>query len=305
MIEVVAQVLLYALLAPALQGMIKRLKARLQGRAGPGWFQPYADLAKLLRKGSVVPDASTWIFRVAPLVAFAATLAAAAIVPAMALGRGCSIGDVVVVAGLFALARFAMALASLDTGSTFAGMGASRDMAISALIEPALVLAALSMADLAGTTDLSGVAAADLSAGPLGLGPGHALAAVALLLVAIAETGRLPVDNPDTHLELTMAHEGMLLEHSGRGLALLTWAAEIKQMLILGVVIALVAPWGVDQPLPIALAAWLAKLAILGAILALIESIVAKLRILRLPELLATSFALGGLSIVASSVFGG
>jgi formate hydrogenlyase subunit 4 len=299
------QLVLVLLVAPGLQGGIKRLKAWFQGRPGPGPLQPYADLAKLLRKGVVVPEPSSWIFSLAPLVAFAATLTAAALVPIVLARSALGFGDVLVVAGLLALARFAMALAALDTGSAFAGMGASREMAIAALVEPALVAAVLALAVPAGTLDLAGLAAADLAAGLAALGPAHLLAGAALLVVAIAETGRLPIDNPDTHLELTMVHEGMLLEYSGRPLALLLWTAQVKQLLVLSLLAALLLPWGLGAPLPLALAAWLAKLAALGALLAGLETAYAKLRILRLPDLLATAFTLGGLSLVAHSIFGG
>jgi formate hydrogenlyase subunit 4 len=184
-------------------------------------------------------------------------------------------------------------------------MGASREMAIAALVEPALVGAVLALAVPAGTIDLGGLVAAGLAAGPAALGPAHLLAGAALLVVAIAETGRLPVDNPDTHLELTMVHEGMLLEYSGRPLALLLWAAQVKQALVLSLLAALVLPWGLGAPVPLALVAYLAKLVGLGALLAGIETAYAKLRILRLPDLLATAFALSGLSLVAHSIFGG
>jgi formate hydrogenlyase subunit 4 len=299
------QMLLVLLVAPGLQGCIKRLKAFLQGRPGPSPLQPYADLLKLLRKGSVVPEPSAWVFSLTPVVTFSATLTAAALVPVVLVGGPLGFGDVLVVAGLLALARFVMALAALDTGSTFAGMGASREMAIAALVEPALVTAALALAVPARTLDLTGQAAAGLATGLSALGPAHLLAGAALLVVAIAETGRLPVDNPDTHLELTMVHEGMLLEYAGRPLALLVWAAQIKQALVLSLLAALVLPWGLGAPLPLALAAYLIKLLGLGALLAGIETACAKLRILRLPDLLATAFALGGLSLVAHSVFGG
>ena len=304
-IAALAQPLLLMLIAPGLQGFIKRLKAMLQGRQGPGVLQPYADLAKLLRKGAVVPETSSWIFAVAPTVTLSATIVASLLVPTVFLRAPLGVGDVLVLAGLLALARFAMALAALDTGSAFAGMGASREMAIASLVEPALVTAVLALGAAAGTMDLGGLAAAGAGAGWLALGPSHLLAAAALLVVAIAETGRLPVDNPDTHLELTMVHEGMLLEYSGRPLALLTLAAEVKQVVVLSLLAGLVLPWGLGAYLPVAITAYVVKLLGLGALLACIESAYAKLRILRLPDLMATAFALGGLSLIAHSVFGG
>ena len=291
------------LLAPGLQGLIKRTKAFWQGRIGPPWSQAYVDLAKLVRKGSVVPDPATWWFTLAPSIVLAATLVAVALVPIAGLDSPLGVGDVILVAGLLALARFALALAALDTGSNFGGMGASREMAISALVEPTLLVTVFALAIPAGSTDLGQLASAAL---PLAsFGPANVLALAALLIVAIAETGRIPVDNPDTHHELTMVHEGMLLEYSGRPLALLLSAALIKQVVVLSLIAALVAPWGMTLALPLALIVWVAKLAVLGVLLACAETALAKLRILRLPDLLASGFALGGLSLVARAVWGG
>jgi formate hydrogenlyase subunit 4 len=298
------QALLVVLLAPALQGWIKRCKANWQGRQGPPLLQAYADLWKLLRKQPLLPEPASWVFRAAPWIVLAATLVAATLVPLLGLRGPLGAGDLIAVAGLLALARFAQALAALDTGSAFGGMGASREMAIASLVEPALVAAAFALAIPAGSTDPGPLAADGLAAGWAALGPAHLLASGALVVVAIAETGRIPVDNPDTHLELTMVHEGMLLEYAGPHLAALQLAALVKQALVLGLISALVLPWGLDTPTPLAAAALVLKLAALGALLATIESLFAKLRILRLPDLLASAFALGGLSLVARGVFG-
>jgi formate hydrogenlyase subunit 4 len=298
------QALLVALLAPALQGWIKRCKANWQGRQGPPLLQAYADLWKLLRKQPLRPEPASWVFRAAPWLVLAATLVAATLVPLLGLRGPLGAGDLIAVAGLLALARFAQALAALDTGSAFGGMGASREMAIASLVEPALVAAAFALAIPAGSTDPGRLASDGLAAGWAALGPAHLLAFGALVVVAIAETGRIPVDNPDTHLELTMVHEGMLLEYAGPPLAALQLAALVKQALVLGLLSALVLPWGLDAPTPLAAAVLLLKLAALGALLATIESMFVKLRILRLPDLLASAFALGGLSLVARGVFG-
>ncbi len=300
----VLQAMLVLALAPALQGWIKRCKADWQGRRGPPLLQAYADLGKLLRKQPLLPEPASWLFRAAPWLVLAATVAAATLVPLVSPKNPLGAGDLIALAGLLALGRFAQALAALDTGSAFGGMGASREMAIAALIEPALVLVIFALAIPAGTTDPGRLAAAGLAAGWAALGPSHLLALGALLIVAIAETGRIPVDNPDTHLELTMVHEGMLLEYAGPELAALQLAALAKQALVLGLVAALLLPWGLDAPVPLALAALLLKWAALGALLATVESLYAKLRILRLPDLLASAFALGGLSLVARGVFG-
>ncbi len=298
------QTLLVLLAAPALQGWIKLVKARWQGRQGPPVLQAYADLWKLLCKETLLPEPSSWIFRWAPWLVLGATVAATTLVPWVTPHGPLAAGDVVAIAGLLALARFAQALGALDTGSAFGGMGASREMAIAALVEPALLSATFALALAAGSTDPGSIAAATLSAGWGSLGPAHLLALGALLVVAIAETGRIPVDNPDTHLELTMVHEGMLLESSGRLLAALQMAALTKQVLVLGLVGALALPWGLGAPLPLAATALVLKLLALGALLGSIESLYAKLRILRLPDLLGTAFALGGLSVLAQTVFG-
>lgn len=299
-----AQVLLVALLAPLLQGWIKRVKAVWQGRHGPPLFQAYADLWKLLRKRPLRPEPSSWVFVGAPWLVLGSTLTAAGLVPLVSLRGGLGAGDVVAIAGLLALGRFAQALAALDSGSAFGGMGASREMAIASLVEPALLIGVFALAIPVGSTDPGRLAEAGLAAGWGALGPAHLFVLAALLIVAIAETGRIPVDNPDTHLELTMAHEGMLLEYAGPPLAALQLAALAKQLLVLGLIAALVLPWGLAAPWPVAVAALAVKLAGLGLLLASIESLYAKLRILRLPDLLATACALGGLSLVARSVFG-
>jgi formate hydrogenlyase subunit 4 len=298
------QTLLIVALAPALQGWIKRCKAAWQGRQGPPLLQAYADLGKLLRKQPLLPEPASWLFRVAPWLVLAATLVAAALVPLVGLGGPLGAGDVIAVAGLLALARFAQALAALDSGSAFGGMGASREMAIAALVEPALVAAVFALAIPAGTTDLGRLAADGIAAGWAALGPAHLLVFGALLVIAVAETGRIPVDNPDTHLELTMVHEGMLLEYAGPHLAALQLAAVAKQALVLGLVAALVLPWGLGAAWPLAIGALVLKWAVLGALLATVESLNVKLRLLRLPGLLATAFTLGGLSLVAREVFG-
>lgn len=290
------------LIAPLLQGLIKSVKAFWQGRQGPPLFQVYLDLWKLARKGAILPDPASGVFQIAPPLVLGATLLAAALVPIVGSESPLGIGDVILVAGCLALARFALALAALDTGSAFGGMGASREMAISALVEPSLIVALFALAIPAGSTAIGGLVAAALPSAP---GPGALLALGALLIVAIAETGRIPIDNPDTHLELTMVHEGMILEYSGRRLLLLHLAALVKQTTILSLIVAVALPWGITAAPALALVIWLGKLAVLGIALACIETASAKLRILRLPDLLASAFALGGLSLIARGVLGG
>ncbi len=294
-------------LAPALQGLIKSAKGRLQFRKGPPILQSYADLWKLARKGSVVPESATWVFRFAPWVVFASTLTAAGTVP-LVWADGAGYGDAIAFGGLLALGRAALALAAIDAVSNFTSMGASRDLAISAFVEPALLALLFALAIPTGSTDFGAIAATRGDLGFGSLGPASILAFAAIIIVALAETGRLPLDNPDTHLELTMVHEGMLLEYSGRPFALLVLASHVKQFAVLGLVVSLFLPWTLADfgiGIPIALLLLIAKMAVLGLALAVIETLNAKLRILKVPDLLATAAVLGGLSIVARSAFGG
>jgi formate hydrogenlyase subunit 4 len=294
------QALLVALLAPALQGWIKCCKANWQGRQGPPLFQAYADLWKLLRKQPLLPEPASCVFRVAPWLVLAATLVVATLVPLIGLRGPLGAGDLIAVAGLLALARFAQALAALDTGSSFGGMGASREMAIASLVEPALVAAAFALAIPAGTTDPGRLASDGLAAGWAALGPAHLLALGALMVVAIAETGRIPVDNPDTHLELTMIHEGPLLEYAGRDLALLQWAMAARHWLMLALAAAIFLPH------PGGFAAGLALLPVaIGAVavgLGLLETLVAKLRILLVPRLLGAGAGMALLAVITRLV---
>ena len=298
------QIVLLLAFAPLLQGGIKTLKARWQGRHGPSVLQPYWDLAKLISRESVVSDRASWVFRAAPAVYAAAILGAAVLVPTLARrGPAAGIGDVVVFVGLLALARFALALAALDSASTFGGMGASREVAIAALVEPTLLVVLFAVALPAGSTSFSALAAAETP------GAGALLGFGALLVVVIAETGRIPIDNPDTHLELTMIHEGMLLEFSGRSLGVLHWATQIKQLALLALIAALFVPWGMAAAAdraPLALLGGFVALALkvggLGVLLATIESTLAKLRIFQVPYLLGFASVLGVLAVLATYV---
>jgi len=302
----VAQLVVLLTLAPGLNGVIKRTKAVLQGRHGPPLLQPYADLMKLLRKDAVVSEHSTAVLRLAPLIYFAAIAVAALLVPALWLPAPLGIyGDAVVLVGLFALARFTLALAALDTGSAFGGMGASREVAVAALAEPALLLALIAVAWRTGGTDLSAATAWLVTHAPAAFAPSQLLAFAALAIAVIAETGRVPVDNPDTHLELTMIHEGMLLEYSGRPLGVLLWATLLKQIVLISLIVALFAPFGIAQSasdLPLAMLVYIAKLAAAAVTIAVIESGGAKLRILKLPDLLGAASALACLALIAAVV---
>jgi formate hydrogenlyase subunit 4 len=291
----VAQVALTVLVAPLLLGITKRVKARLQYRRGPGILQPYRDLRKWWRKESVESDAAGTLSRLAPPVVLAATFCATLYVPILAERPPLDgWGDLIVVVGLMALARFVLALGALDAGGAFGGMGSSREVAIATLVEPALLLALAGAAIVAGTTDLGAIASLGAAAGIAWYTPAILLASVAFAIVAVAETGHEPVDNPDTHLELTMIHEGMLLEASGPRLAMFTYAAELKLVLVAGLFCAAFLPAGVATELTplavgVAIAVALAKLIGAAAVFGILDASLAKLRILALPSLLATA----------------
>jgi formate hydrogenlyase subunit 4 len=299
------QTLLALLLAPLLVGLISWLKARAQNRRGAPPWQPYRDLRRLLAKEAVVSRHASWLFRFAPALVFAATVTAAALVPAIALGLPSdNLGDLLVVVSLLLLATFFLALAGLDPGSAFGGMGSSREMTIASLAEPTMLMAIFSLSLAAGTTQLGRIAAAALTQG-IALRPAAILAFVAMFIAMLAENARLPVDNPTTHLELTMVHEAMILEYSGRHLALVEWAAWTRLYVFLAMLANLFFPWGVARTLEPAALAWallalLGKLALLGAAIAALETRVAKLRLFRVPELLSVSFILAFLAVAAS-----
>ena len=219
------QMTLILVLSPLLTGLVRKVKARLQRRRGPSLIQPYRDLRRLLGKEAVVAENASWLFRVAPYFVFAATWVAAALIPTFAANLMFSwSGDLIAITALLGSARFALALAGMDIGTSFGGIGSSREMMIASLAEPAMLMIVFSVALIAGSTQLSTIAEAMLN-GQVGLRVSLALALVALVIVAMAENGRIPVDNPATHLELTMVHEAMVLEYSGRHLAMIELAA--------------------------------------------------------------------------------
>jgi formate hydrogenlyase subunit 4 len=300
----ILQTLLFIGAAPLLSGWIKRVKCRLQNRSAPSLFQPYRDLRKLYRKRPIIAYPASWIFRAAPYIVFASTVLAAAIVPLIAVNLPTAhIADVIVLVGFFALGRTFLVLAGMDIGTAFGGMGSSREMTIASLAEPAMLMAVFTLAMSAHTTNLSQAMRYVLDTG-LVLRPSFVFAVSGLILVAIAETGRIPVDNPDTHLELTMIHEAMILEYSGRWLALIEWASQIKLMLY-GVLIAnIVSPWGLAQAftataLGVAFCVITLKLALLGVALAVSEALFAKMRIFRVQEYLGFAYLLGVLGMLS------
>jgi formate hydrogenlyase subunit 4 len=300
-----AQVVVVAGAAPLLIGLVRTLKARLVGRRGPGPWQPYADLLKLLRKGTVISTTASWVFRFTPFVLVATMLVAAAVVPVLLTRPVLSFaGGIILLMSLFMLGTFFLALAGLDSGSAFGGMGSSREVMVAALAEPTVMLAVFALAIRTGTTNLGGVVERIGGEPVLAAHPGHLLAFLAFFIVMLAETGRLPVDNPATHLELTMIHEAMILEYSGPYLALVEWASAMKLFLFMTLLANLFFPWWVPSdtggfPLLLGLLALAGKLVLLAAALAVLETVVAKLRLFRVPELLSGSFALALLSVAS------
>ena len=299
-----AQMLLVLAVAPLLTGFVRKLKSRLQQRRGPAVLQPYRDLWKLLHKEAVVADNASWLFRVAPYLIFAATWTAASLVPTFVTGLTLSMSaDLIAIVALLGSARFFLALAGLDIGTSFGGIGSSREVMIASLAEPALVVVAFTLALSAGSTQLS-VIAAYMTSGDVGLRVSLGLAAAALIIVAIAENGRIPVDNPATHLELTMVHEAMVLEYSGRHLAVIEFAGSLKLLLYVSLIAAVFLPWGLAPPAAnpaayaLGLGAYALKVAFAGILLAVFETTIAKMRVFRVPEFLGISLMLALLGVL-------
>ena len=302
------QIVFLIALAPLVTGLIKKVKALLQTRRGPRIYQPYLDLYKYMQKESVVSEHTSRIFRVTPFIYLSALIVAAGLMPVISTqGLFNFSGDLILIVYLFALARFFLALAGLDAGSAFGGMASSREMAVSSVAEPVVMLPMFIMAVVVGTTNLTGIVSTVEQTGALLLTPTHWLAFIAFFVVAIAETGRIPVDNPDTHLELTMIHEGMLLEYSGKPLALLSLGASLKQLLIFTLMANVFFPWGIAGGLglgqiALAIVTYLAKISIFSLAMAVIETSMAKMRLFKVPGLLLGSFLLAFLGLVSKFV---
>ncbi len=305
----IGQALLLLLLAPLLSGVIKNWKAKLQNRRGPRVWQPYFDLVKFLRKDMVISEHASGVFAVVPYVVFTTALVAGLMVPLAWVPAPLHLfGGALARVGLLALGRFFLALGGLDPGSAFGGMGSSREMTVSAIAEPAMMLAIFTAAIAAGSTDLSRIVAAGAGHAGRFLEPAQALAFAAMFIVLLAETGRVPVDNPATHLELTMIHEAMLLEYSGRYLALLEWGAAVKQVVLFGLLANLFFPVGLAgawTPAGVVLGlGWLVvKLLALAGAVVLVEFTNAKLRLFRVPDLLGAAFVLATLALVSLFLF--
>ncbi|MGE5359621.1 MAG: respiratory chain complex I subunit 1 family protein [Bacteroidales bacterium] len=301
-----AQCVLALVTAPALVGLIRLIKARLQGRRGAPIWQPYFEIRKLFAKEVIVSPNASWIFRVAPYVLFVTTLAVTLVIPLVAVPLPFEAGaDLLVVVYLLLVGTFFLALAGLDPGSPFGGMGSSREMTVAALAEPTIAVAIFALASGAGSTNLGQIASRILESPAAVLTPGHALAFASLFIVMLAETSRLPVDNPATHLELTMIHEAMVLEYSGRHLALVEWASALKLLVFFSLLANLFAPWGLATTMTagaiaLAVVVLFTKLAVLAVVVAVLETRVAKLRLFRVPELLSASFVLALLAVTSS-----
>lgn len=292
------QMLLVLVLAPGLLGLTRKVKAQLQRRQGPPMLQPYRDLLRLTRKQVVLAENASWLFRSAPYLIFAATWVAAALVPTFATGLEFSwTADLIAITALLGSSRFFLALVGMDVGTSFGGIGASREVMFASLAEPAMIMIVFTVALVAGSTQLSEVAEFMLSHVSLRVSLGLAL--VGLVIVALAENARIPVDNPATHLELTMVHEAMVLEYSGRHLAVIELAAALKLLFYLSLIACIFMPWGLAPPGSgvvahvLGLASYLVKLALGGFLLALFETSIAKMRIFRVPEFLGAALMLG------------
>jgi formate hydrogenlyase subunit 4 len=294
-----AEMLLVLLLSPLLTGFVRKVKSRLLRRQGPPLLQPYRDLIRLMRKDVVLAESASWLFRVIPYIIFAGIWVAASLVPTFRSGLLFSwSADLIAIIALLGSARFFLALAGLDVGTSFGGIGSSREVMIASLAEPAMLMIVFTLALIAGSTQLSTIAAYMVT-GEEGLRVSLGLGLLALIMVAIAENARIPIDNPATHLELTMVHEAMALEYSGRHLALIDLSSELKLLLYISVIGCLFAPWGIAGPdasapgIAIGLAAYVVKLAIGGFLLAVFETAIAKMRVFRVPAFLGAALMLG------------
>jgi len=298
------QAAMLLLLAPLAAGFVSTAKARLQNRRGAGIMQPWRNLRKLFAKEVVMANHASWIFRTAPYVVFTATVMAASVVPALLVDTPLSLtADVIALVALLALGRFFLALAGMDIGTAFGGMGASREMTFAALAEPAMLMSVFVLSLSAHSTNLTTMINHTLNS-PFALHPSLAFAMVAMLMIAVTENGRIPVDNPTTHLELTMIHEAMILEYSGRHLALMEWAAMVKLLLFSTLIIDLFIPWGMTPDaniigVCIAFGLWIAKLAGLLLALAVVETGLAKLRLFEVPEFLSGAFIIAFLGLLS------
>jgi formate hydrogenlyase subunit 4 len=285
-------------LPPLLLGVIAKTKAAFAGRTGPPVLQPYYDLAKLLRKGSVFSTTTTWVFRAGPVVGVAAPLAASFLVP---FGRQPApvsfAGDLILFAYLFGLARFFLASAALDTGSAFEGMGAAREVSFSCLAEPALFFGLLVVAKISGSLSLSPMLSAPWASGWMTAGAPLVLVVASWFMVLLVENSRIPFDDPSTHLELTMIHEVMVLDHGGPAFSLVLYGAAMKLFVLGALVVSLVIPFSAGSP-ALDWLAFVAGMLLLAVVIGVVESVMARLKLVRVPQLLITACLLSAFGLV-------
>lgn len=294
-----AQMFLVLAIAPLFAGFTRKVRARLLGRRGPPVVQPYRDLYRLIQKEVVLAENASWLFRSVPYLVFATTWVALSLIPTFASGLLFTwSADLIVIVGMLGTGRFFLALAGLDVGTSFGGIGSSREVMIASLAEPAFITVVFTVSLVARSTDLSAISAF-MHTSIVGLRVSLALALVSLMMIGIAENGRIPIDNPATHLELTMVHEAMVLEYSGRHLAMIELASALKLVVYVSLIGSIFVPWGIAgkgagiSDYAFGVLIYLAKLAVAGVMLALFESVVAKMRVFRVPEFLGAALMLG------------
>lgn len=304
LVELFQAVLLIAI-APLIAGIVSKLKAGMQNRPGSSILQPYRDLVKLCRKGRAVSCSCSWIFHAVPVVCMASMLILAAMTPFVYTGVLAPYGGLVTVVYMFTMYRFAMVLGGLEGGSTFGGMGSSREMMMSVLIEPALLLGIATLAVLSGAgTDMGDISEAIATMGVAAVGPALILAACSFMITLLAENARIPFDNPTTHLELTMVHEAMILEYSGKELAMMECSSMLRMTVFIAMLGSLFLPWGISSTgeplgLVVSLMLALAKMLVIAFAMALIESVLCKSRLFKVPNLLTVSFALSLIAMIS------
>ncbi len=303
-VELVQAALLMAL-APLMSGLVSKFKALMQGRVGASVLQPYRDLIRLARKDAVTSKSCSWLFRGVPYVCMASMIVLAMMTPFIYTGVLAPFGDLVAVVYIFTMFRFAMVLGGLEGGSTFGGMGSSREMMMSVLIEPALLLSIATLAVLSGAgTEMGDISSAISAMGMAAVGPALILAGASFMMTLLAENARIPFDNPTTHLELTMVHEAMLLEYSGRGLAFMEYSSMLRLTIFMAMIGSLFFPWGIASELTVgaivtSVIVAAVKMALVALILSAVESALCKSRLFKTPNLLTVSFTLSLLAMIS------
>ncbi len=301
----IIQVVALILISPLITGIIRKIKALMQNKVGASIFQPYRDLRKLMRKESVISKNASFLFRIIPLICITSMLLLAAMTPFIYTRVLAPYADVIAMVYIFTMFRFAMVLGGLEGGSTFGGMGSSREVMMSVLVEPALLISIMTLAAMTGAGfDITDISMSIISSGALAISPALLLAGTSFIITMVAENTRVPFDNPDTHLELTMVHKGMLIEYSGKGLAIMEMASMLRLTIFMTLLGTLFFPWGTAMTLSLAdlaisVVAISVKLLVIAFGIALLESTVAKLRVFRMPNMLTVSFALSLMAMIS------